>query len=110
MAWLALGVGLVVVWAYALAATFATLRFGRRPIRARDGAMPPVTVLKPLYGAEPGLYENLLSFADQEHPEHQIICGVRDRTDLAIPVARQVMADRPASDFELVIDPRVTGS
>ena len=39
---------------------------------------PPVTLLKPLCGAEPALYEHLRSFCEQDHPEFQIVFGVRD--------------------------------
>lgn len=100
---------LVVAWTYLAAATLGSLRFARRPIASPVDA-PPVSVLKPLYGAEPGLYENLLSFADQDHPKFQLVLGVRDRADSALPIARRLIHDRPRHDIELVIDPRAGGS
>jgi ceramide glucosyltransferase len=66
-------------------------------------------VLKPLHGAEPGLYENLCSFADQDYPELQLVLGVRDRDDTALPIARALIETRPDRDIALVVDPRVTG-
>jgi ceramide glucosyltransferase len=66
-------------------------------------------VLKPLYGAEPGLYENLLSFVDQDYPSVQIVFGVRSPDDGALPIARRVIAARPERDIALVVDSRVSG-
>src|SRR6185437_13061939 len=96
-------------WVYALGATLAALRFARRPIVAAASG-PPVSVLKPLHGTEPGLYENLRSFAEQDYPAYQLVFGVRDRTDVALPVARALAADCPECDIDLVIDRRAAGS
>lgn len=100
---------LVPVWAYMLGTVVAAVRFTRRGVALPDEE-PPVSVLKPLYGAEPGLYENLRSFADQDYPALQVVCGVRSPSDEALPIARALIADRPDSDIELVVDSRVSGS
>lgn len=76
---------------------------------AREGWRVPVSVLKPLYGAEPRLYENLATFCSQRHPRYQIVCGVASPTDPAIAVVRRVQANFPGCDLELVIDSRVHG-
>src|SRR5712671_8175793 len=106
---LVLALVLVVVWTYLVAMTVAAFRFARRPIE-RPAAQPPVSVLKPLHGAEPGLYENLCSFADQDYPKLQLVLGVRDQDDSALPVVRALVEARPGADIALVVDPRVTGS
>lgn len=72
--------------------------------------LPPVTVLKPLHGAEPRLYENLASFCRQTHPHFQIIFGVRRSHDPAIEIVRQLQADFPDLDLTLVLDPAVHGT
>src|SRR5256885_1618407 len=41
----------------------------RRRLRPLARAFPPVTVLKPLCGTHPALYESLRSFCDQDYPE-----------------------------------------
>ncbi|MBV9828342.1 MAG: bacteriohopanetetrol glucosamine biosynthesis glycosyltransferase HpnI [Alphaproteobacteria bacterium] len=105
-----LAVVLATVWLYALAAAIATGRFARRGRKLAAEVRPPVTILKPLYGAEPGLFENLASFGEQDYPEYQIVFGVRDRTDAAIPIARRLMDEKPHSDIALIVDPHVTGS
>lgn len=94
---------------YALASTLLAWRFSRRPIVA-SVIGEPISLLKPLYGAEPGLAENLRSFADQNYPEYQLVLGVRDRTDSALPVARALIEARPQTEIALVIDPRTGGS
>lgn len=112
---ISLGLALVLIlgWTYLIGATVAALRFARRTpggFAAPGGAAPAVSVLKPLHGAEPGLYDNLRSFADQDYPEFQLVLGVRDRTDGALPVARALIGDLPGRDIELVVDPRVAGT
>jgi ceramide glucosyltransferase len=107
------GVGLALVlilaWAYLIGSTVAALRFARRPIVASD-QRPPVSVLKPLHGAEPGLYENLRSFVDQDYPAMQVVLGVRHSGDMALPVARALMRNRPERNIDLIMDPRAIGS
>src|SRR5205814_4212590 len=100
---------LILAWAYLIGSTVAALRFARRRI-APGAEQPAVSVLKPLHGAEPGLYENLRSFVDQDYPDMQIVLGVRRSADAALPIARALMRNRPGAEIELVINPRATGS
>jgi ceramide glucosyltransferase len=99
---------LLPVWAYLVGTVIAAIRFARHRV-ALPSEQPPISVLKPLHGAEPGLYENLLSFVDQDYPTIQIVFGVRSSDDGALPIARRVIADRPGRDIVLVVDPRVSG-
>jgi ceramide glucosyltransferase len=69
----------------------------------------PVSVLKPLCGAEPRLYENLATFCEQTHPRFQVLFGVSSAADPAIEVVRRLQAAYPAHDIALVIDPLVHG-
>ena len=99
---------LLAVWAYLGGTVIAVARFARRGT-ALPQKQPTVSVLKPLHGAEPGLYENLLSFVDQNYPAMQIVFGVRSPGDGALPIARRIIAERPDRDIALVVDSRVTG-
>ena len=89
---------------YGLGAIFALRRFLARPSPALTGA-PSVTLLKPMHGAEPELYENLLSLADQDYPGPlQIIMGSRDPADPALVIARRLQQERPDLDVTVVAD------
>lgn len=105
---------LLAAWLYLAGATWAAALFARRraaPVAESPAvAAEPVSVLKPLYGAEPGLYENLRSFAEQDYPDYQLVLGLRDRTDAALAIARALIRDLPHRDIALVVDARVTGS
>ena len=106
---LAVPILLAPTWAYVIAAVLAVRRFVRRPAPAAAD-QPPTSVLKPLHGDEPGLYENLRSFAEQDYPTAQIILGVSDPADTALPVARGLACDLVDHDIALVVDGRVNGS
>jgi ceramide glucosyltransferase len=103
-----LAFALAPVWLYLCGTVAAAATFARRRV-APPAAQPAVSVMKPLHGVEPGLYENLLSFVDQDYPSVQIVFGVRSSDDGALPVARRVIAERPERDIALVIDSRVSG-
>ncbi|MBL6749940.1 MAG: bacteriohopanetetrol glucosamine biosynthesis glycosyltransferase HpnI [Nevskia sp.] len=93
---------------YALLALLAVLR-AARPAAAPPGDSAAVTVLKPLCGAEPRLYENLRSFCLQQGVDYQLLFGVRDAQDPAVAVVRRLQAEFPRRDIGLVADPRSHG-
>jgi ceramide glucosyltransferase len=78
---------------------------------ARARVHPPVSVLKPLHGAEPALLACLRSFCRQDYPAPiQIIFGVQERDDPAIQVVEQIRQEFPDADITLHIDARVHGT
>jgi ceramide glucosyltransferase len=108
MASLILALVLAPVWSYLVGSVVAAAGFARRRI-AVPAEQPPVSVLKPLYGAEPGLCENLRSFLVQDYPRFQVVFGVRSGTDEALPIARALIAQHPNNDSVVVVDPRARG-
>jgi ceramide glucosyltransferase len=95
---------------YAVFAAIQVRRFMRAP---NMGAKAPaaVTILKPLHGAEPGLFENLESFCLQDYAAPvQIIFGVHAQTDPATQVVRALHAKYPALDMVLVADEALHGA
>ncbi len=107
--WFLLGLSLVGV-AYAVGSGLAVRWLFSRTISLR-GHSPGVTILKPLCGDEVGLAARVAQFCDQDYAGPvQIIFGVRDALDPAVKVIKQLIADRPDRDIELVVDDRVHGS
>ena len=98
--------------AYLSLAVHRTFAFGKRRARAvlPPHFTPPITVLKPLCGLDPGLFENLSSLCDQDYPNFQVIFGVRDAQDPAIEVARSVIQRYPNRDISLVVNERVSAA
>jgi ceramide glucosyltransferase len=95
--------------AYTIIAWLA-MRMQRGPSRSGPSDPPPLTVLKPLCGAEHELYDCLRSFCDQDYPRFQIICGVRDADDPALAAVRALQREFPACDLQIAVDPRQHGS
>ena len=52
------------------------VRVRERPSRAPR--QPPVTVLKPLCGADAQLADNLITFFEQDYPSYELVFGVQD--------------------------------
>jgi ceramide glucosyltransferase len=102
-------ISLLVASGYALLALLAVLIWQGRGGSRTAARLPAVTVLKPLCGAEPGLYENLRSFCRQDYPEFQIVFGVSDPDDPALRVVEHLLAEFPKLPIDLVIDPRQHG-
>lgn len=62
---------------------------------------PAITILKPLNGDEPLLYENLRSFCEQQYPEFQIVFCSADANDPALAHARRLQREFPDLDIEI---------
>jgi ceramide glucosyltransferase len=70
---------------------------------------PPVTIFKPVRGADVEAYENFASFLRQDYPDYQVIFGVREESDRAVPIIRRLVADFPEREIELVISSSESG-
>ncbi len=107
-------VGVLLTAAAALYALCVVLimRGARRPVALHHAAvrpLPPVTVLKALCGAEPGLATQLRSFCGQNYPLFQVVFGVRDAADPALQVVRLLQAQFPELQTAVAVDPTLHG-
>src|SRR5258706_1050032 len=84
-----------------------------RNFRERSGAVPDwqprVSILKPVYGATPQLYECLRSFCEQDWPEFEVIFGAHTGDDPAVEVVRRLIAEFPDRQLHLVVNDRLCG-
>jgi hypothetical protein len=78
-------VGLASSTVFLMLVSFATLRFRLRVAKlSRDRSprpQPPVSVLKPVHGLEPGLAQCLETFFRQEYQEYELVFAARYRDD-----------------------------
>ncbi len=72
--------------------------------------LPPVSILKPLKGTDPEIYECFRSHCLQDYPEYEIIFGVSDPNDPAVESVRQLQREFPQRKIALVICPKVLGA
>lgn len=87
-------------------------------LRARDTvrsggwpqSLPPVTILKPLKGVDPEIYEGFRSHCLQDYPEYEIIFGVSDPADPAIASVEQLKREFPERAIRLVVCPNILGA
>jgi ceramide glucosyltransferase len=102
--WIAL-FGSITSTIYCLMVIAAAVRFGlqkRREDSAAVSFLPPVSVLKPLHGTEPGLERNIESFFEQEYPEFELLFCARQDTDEGLQLAQRVGARYPQVDARYV--------
>jgi ceramide glucosyltransferase len=95
---------------YMIAATIVFRRFMAGQ-ELPGSSSEAITLLKPLHGAEPRLFENLASFLAQDHAGPiQLLCGVQRADDPAIPVVEALRVRYPHIAIDLVIDPANHGA
>ncbi len=75
-----------------------------------ENQLPPVSILKPLKGVDPEIWESFCSHCEQDYPQFQLIFGVSDPADPAIEVVRKLQAKYPNRPIELIVCNRVLGA
>jgi ceramide glucosyltransferase len=79
---------------------------GRVPL---PGDPPPVSILKPLKGADPDLEANLDSFFRLDYPAYELLFGIEYRSDPALAVARRVASRHPGIRATFVVSSHQVG-
>jgi ceramide glucosyltransferase len=70
-------------------------RLALAQLLARPGVTPPLSVLKPLHGNEPGLEAHLRTFFEQDYPDYEVLFCARSADDAGLQTARRVAAHYP---------------
>jgi ceramide glucosyltransferase len=102
--------GAVAGCAFTLLECYFVLRFvgSKEP---RSSARPPVSILKPLHGAEPGLLARLARFCEQDYAGPvQIVFGAHSDAEPGAAMVRELMVQFPDCAIDLVIDQRSHGT
>jgi ceramide glucosyltransferase len=95
----------------ALGAAWAARWFLRQPAPTPPARWPDISILKPLHGAETQLSENIETYFRQDYPgKVQIVFGVQDPKDNAIPVVNALNERYPELDLDLVVNGAAHGA
>ncbi len=96
---------------YHLYAIFCILDFFRSAkatgLRAPEQS---VSIIKPLSGIDPGLGENLKSFAQQDYPEYELLLGFSERDDRTAAKVRRDIVPSLSGSVRVVVSNRELGS
>ncbi len=76
----------------------------------REHSLLPVSILKPLKGLDPQMWEAFCSHCEQDYPEFQLIFGVSDPDDPAIALVRRLQEKYPHRKIDLLVCSRDLGS
>src|SRR5581483_2629044 len=90
------------------AAAFLQRRQNQRP-GPPAGSLPPVSILKPLKGTDPEMYESFRSHCLQDYPEYEIVFGVSDAADPAVASVEWLRREFPGRNIRLVVCPQILG-
>lgn len=71
---------------------------------------PPVSILKPLKGSDPEIYQSFRSHCLQDYPEYEIIFGVGEVTDPAAASVERLQREFPEAKIQLVVCPEILGA
>lgn len=105
----AAGLALCGMGFYALC-VWSARRFMRRGQKRPVTFTPPVSILKPLRGVDPQMYESFRSHCVQDYPEYEIIFGVGEADDPAVEAVHRLMQEFPHCHIQLVVCPEVLGN
>jgi ceramide glucosyltransferase len=72
--------------------------------------LPPVSILKPLKGTDPEIYEGFRGHCLQDYPQYEIIFGVSDPNDDAVASVRRLQQEFPQRAILLVVCPERFGA
>lgn len=93
-----------------LAGSWALVRSWDIARRTISAEMPPVSILKPLKGTDPEMYESFRSHCLQHYPNYEIVFGVSDPMDPAVGSVDALRNEFPQASIQLVVCTNILGA
>lgn len=94
---------IVASWIFWLVALYLTYRFYGDKRGISPTYVPPVSILIPVKGLDAGAFKNFASYCEQDYPEYELLIGVSDPADPAIPVVEKLQRKYPEREIRLII-------
>ncbi len=89
---------------YSLKEGIRHLRFFRRRQHDRPGDFaPPVTLVLPCRGIDPGLEENLRAYCELDYPDYQLLLVTDSSSDPSVRVLERSLQDHPGVNGKLLL-------
>jgi ceramide glucosyltransferase len=85
-------------------------RFQQAGSQPQPAIAPAVSILKPLRGVDPQMYESFRSHCVQDYPQYEIIFGVSEPDDPAVEGVQQLIREFPDCKIRLLVCPEVLGN
>jgi ceramide glucosyltransferase len=98
--------------AYYIFSMWSARRFVRNAanISAAVPISSPVSILKPLKGTDPEMYESFRSHCLQNYPQFEMIFGVSDPADPAIDLVERLRKEFPERSIRIVMCSEILGA
>src|SRR5436305_1848313 len=96
--------------AYFFLAVHSARSFLRREETAVPPQFPPVSILKPLKGSDPEMYESFRSHCLQNYRDYEIIFGVGDPHDPALADVERLQREFPSHNIQVMVCKEVLGT
>ena len=103
-------IGAVSLWLFSLGYLFFALiavdhfNYKKNKKTIMENFHPSVTILKPIYGLDPDMLDNLRSFCQQDYPQYQVIFGIQDKNDPALSIVEEITKEFSKSDVSYIIN------
>ena len=98
------GLATCVSAAYSVMCIIACISYVRRralPFSA-PSSLPPISILKPLKGTDPEMYQSFRSHCIQNYSEYELLFGISDPQDPAAEIVKRLQQEFPDRRIELV--------
>jgi ceramide glucosyltransferase len=102
-------VGTLASLAYYFVCLWSAASFQKAELSSKS-FRPRVSILKPLKGTDPDMYESFRSHCVQEYSEYEIIFGLNDPVDPAIELVERLKKEFPQHQIRLIFCPEILGT
>ncbi|CAG5129557.1 unnamed protein product [Candidula unifasciata] len=92
-----------------LAIVYGKWKLSQKPIPAVPEDLPGISIIKPLVGVDPNLFDNLETFFNLKYPQFEILFCIQDELDSVIMIAQSLILKYPKVDAKIFIGKKNVG-
>jgi ceramide glucosyltransferase len=96
-------------YVHLLAILYGKWKLHRKTATLSPECLPGVSILKPLTGVDPHLYENLETFFNMDYPSFELLFCIEEEIDPAIMVVQSLLNKYPKVDAKMYIGAKKIG-